>query len=84
MLLEQSKGGSYCLYTSTSILANVHYLIAKEFNQHIAKEQLKILSGIIQMLPFEPNDVQMALNSNHVDFEDTAQFLSLKSTNALL
>ena len=78
LLLQQSKNGQFNLYTSTLILANIYYLAAKNFNKQIAKEQLKILTGIIQMLPFEPDDVEMALNSEHVDFEDTIQFFIAK------
>lgn len=55
-------------------MANIHYLIAKQYNRLVAKEQLRLLSGIIKMLPFEPENVMMALNSDHVDFEDTVQF----------
>jgi len=78
LLLEQSRSHQISLYTSTLILANVHYLIAKDFNRYIAKEQLKVLSHIIQMLPFEPDDIKMALDSEHIDFEDTIQFFIAK------
>ncbi|MDB4901051.1 MAG: PilT protein [Mucilaginibacter sp.] len=74
LLLQQGKTGQFKLCTSTLILANIYYLIAKNFNKQIAKKELKVLTGIIRMLPFEPDDVEMALNSEHVDFEDTIQF----------
>lgn len=78
LLLQQSRTYQIDLYTSTLIFANIHYLIAKNFNKQIAKEQLKVLSGIIKMLPFDPDDVEMALNSEHIDFEDTIQFFIAK------
>lgn len=74
LLLQESKTDKFEVFTSTLILANIHYLIAKRFNRHIAKEELKLLSGIIKILPFEPDNIEMALNSEHIDFEDTIQF----------
>ncbi len=74
LLLQLGKNRQLNLFTSTLILANIYYLLAKNLNKNIAKDQLKILSGIIKMLPFEPENIEMALNSEHVDFEDTVQF----------
>jgi predicted nucleic acid-binding protein len=74
LLLQQGSLLQLNLCTSTLILANLHYIIAKNFGKQIAKEHLKVLSGIIHMLPFEPDEVISALNSEHADFEDTIQF----------
>jgi len=74
LLLQQGSLLQLNLCTSTLILANIHYIIAKNFGKQIAKEHLKVLSGIIRMLPFEPDEVTNALNSEHIDFEDTVQF----------
>jgi predicted nucleic acid-binding protein len=77
-LLEQRKTAKINFYTSTLILANIHYLLAKEFNKHIAKELLKELLKEIEMLPFEPETIKLSLASEHVDFEDTIQFYIAK------
>ena len=74
ILLQEGKVRSLNLCTSTLILANVYYLVAKDFNKTVARQQLKILSGLLKILPFEPDDINMALNSEHVDFEDAVQF----------
>ncbi len=74
LLLEESRTRQLNINTSTLIFANIHYIITKNFNKNIAKEQLKILSGILKILPLEPDDIIKALNSEHSDFEDTVQF----------
>jgi predicted nucleic acid-binding protein len=74
LLVQQARNRELNLFTSTLILANIYYLLAKNSNKEIAKGQLKILSSIVQMLPFKPENVRMALDSDHVDFEDTIQF----------
>ena len=81
LLLQESKSNQFKLYASTLIFANIHYLIAKKFSRHIAKEQLKVLSGIIGILPFEPDNLSSALNSEHIDFEDTVQFYIAQKNN---
>lgn len=74
LLFHENKSNQFKLHTSTLIFANIHYLIAKKFSRHVAKEQLKLLSGMIGILPFERDNLSSALNSDHVDFEDTVQF----------
>ena|ERR1700761_4142978 len=74
ILLQYSKNHKLKLYTSTLIIANIHYLIAKNFNKQIAKEQLKTLLELIEPLSFEPVDINSALISEYVDFEDAIQY----------
>lgn len=74
LLLQQGKDGKVNLHTSTLIIANIYYLITKSFDKQIAKRQVKILITMMNMLAFEPDDITKALNSEHVDFEDTIQF----------
>ena len=75
ILLIEAKVRQINLFTSTLIFANVHYLVAKNFNRIYAKQQLKVLAGRINALPFDGDDLSAALNSEHIDFEDTIQFL---------
>ncbi|MDB5136682.1 MAG: PilT protein [Mucilaginibacter sp.] len=73
-LLKKSQEKTIKLYTSTLILANVHYLIAKGTNKKTAKDSIKILMGLLNVLSFDPDNISSAINSEHVDFEDTIQF----------
>jgi predicted nucleic acid-binding protein len=74
ILLQHGINNKLNLYSSTLILANIHYMMAKNFSKHVAKEQLKALVKIIGMLSFEPDEINKALISEHVDFEDTIQY----------
>ena len=81
LLFQESKSNRFKLYTSTLIFANIHYLITKAFDRHVAKGQLKVLSGMIDILSFERDNLLSALNSEHVDFEDTVQFHIAQKSN---
>jgi len=78
ILLQQGKTERINFYTSTLILANIHYLLAKKFNKHIAKNLLRELLEEVEMLPFEPEIIRLSLESEHIDFEDTMQFYIAK------
>lgn len=84
LLLQERGERNYKLYSSTLIFANVFYMVAKKFNRLVAKEQLKILCSMVDMLPFESENVFHALNSIHIDFEDTIQFFIAKKHNCEL
>ena len=62
------------LYTSSLILANVHYLIQKHTNKTIARNRIKEVIGLIDILSLEAKHVTLALNLEHIDFEDSIQF----------
>jgi len=81
ILLNQGQILKLNFCTSTLVLANMHYMIAKNFGKHLAKEHLKNLSNIIHLLPFESNDAIAALDSEHIDFEDTIQFIIAQKHN---
>ena len=81
LVLEESKLKHFNIYTSTLVFANIHYLLVKNFNKQIAKDQLKTLSGIIKILSFETEELKKALNSEHADFEDTVQYFIAKKHN---
>ena|ERR1700759_4982712 len=74
ILLQEARNLKLNLHTSTLVLANTHYMVSKHFGRQVAKQQLKVLSGIVKMLPFEPDNLESALNNDHADFEDTIQF----------
>lgn len=73
-IITKSRQGSVDLYTSTLILANVHYLVSKNINRQAAKIAIKEILNFVKIFAFEEEHVKLALDSNHVDFEDTVQF----------
>lgn len=78
ILLQQALERNIDLYSSTLIFANIHYMLAKNFNKQIAKEQLNVLSRIVKALAFDADSLNKALNSDSIDFEDTVQYFVAK------
>ncbi len=74
LLLEECRRQQLNIYTSVLIIANIHYVISKRFDKNIAKNQLKLLTRLIKILPLESDEITKALNSEYPDFEDTVQF----------
>ena len=69
------------LYTSTLILANIHYVISKNTNKHIALNSLKYIVNHIEILPFEALHLNLAISGEHIDFEDSIQYYIAKQSN---
>jgi predicted nucleic acid-binding protein len=80
-LISKGKQGLFKLYTSTLILANVHYLISKNINRQAAKIAIREVLNFVEILAFDEEHVKLALNSEHVDFEDTVQFYIAQKNN---
>ncbi|TFF38273.1 type II toxin-antitoxin system VapC family toxin [Mucilaginibacter psychrotolerans] len=73
-LISKGLQGTMDLCTSTLILANVHYLVSKNINRHAAQIAIKEILTFAKILAFDEGHVKAALDSGHVDFEDTIQF----------
>lgn len=77
-LLNKGKQKQIDLCTSALIIANVHYMLSKSVNRQTAKLAIKELLKFMQVFAFENEHVKLALDSEHVDFEDTVQFYIAK------
>ena len=80
-LLSKGKQGLIELYTSTLILANIHYLISKNINRQAAKIGITEISNFVKILAFDEEHIKLALGDEHVDFEDTVQFYIATTNN---
>jgi predicted nucleic acid-binding protein len=69
------------LYTSTLILANIHYVISKNVNKHVALNSLKFIINHIKILPFEALHLNLAISGEYADFEDSIQYYIAKQSN---
>jgi predicted nucleic acid-binding protein len=74
ILLAECKAREIKLSTSTLIIANINYIHSKKTNNSISKETLKNFVKLINILPFESDIVDLALNSSFEDFEDAIQY----------
>ncbi|MES2265344.1 MAG: PIN domain-containing protein [Bacteroidota bacterium] len=80
-VLSKGKQGLFKLYTSTLILANVHYLVTKNINRQAAKIAIREVLNLVEVLAFNEEHVKLALNSEHIDFEDTVQYYIAQKNN---
>jgi len=73
IFLAESKKRNFILNTSTLVIANINYILAKKIGAIAAKENIKGLIKIVNVLPFETDIIDLALSSNIVYFEDAIQ-----------
>jgi predicted nucleic acid-binding protein len=69
------------LYTTALVLSNVFYVLRKEHNWAKAKEDIKRLHTVLEILPINKKMVDNALNSTFTDFEDALQYFAVKETD---
>lgn len=81
ILLNQSKLKQVRLSTSTLVIANIHYIASRKLGANISKENIKRLLKLIDILPFESDIINKALDSNFTDFEDAIQSLIAEKYN---
>jgi len=74
ILLAESDIRKIKLSTSTLAIANIHYIHSKQTNSAVTRDTLKTIVKIINILPFESDIVNLALNSPFTDFEDAIQY----------
>lgn len=80
-LLDKAENGNLHLYTSTLIVANIHYIIRKKFGNQETKAALKNLIDVVDLLSLDALHINQALDSNHTDFEDSIQYYIAKENN---
>jgi len=80
-ILELSFSNHYKLYTSSLVIANIHYLIAKTSNSEKAKEKVNKLISFIKVLNVGEKEIRSAIDSKFKDFEDGIQNYSAISAD---
>jgi predicted nucleic acid-binding protein len=61
-------------YTSPIVFSNLFHILRKLKSAKIARETLKKLNRILNILPVNGNIIEEALNSDFNDFEDAIQY----------
>jgi len=62
------------LYTTSLVFSNVYYILRKLLGIQKAKEALRKLRLLVKVMPVEEKEVDLALNSKFLDFEDALQY----------
>ena len=74
-LLMQCASRGLELTTSTLVIANMNYILTKEFGAPESKKRLKEIIKVIDVLSFEGEIVGKAIESRFSDLEDAFQHL---------
>ena len=75
-LIDQNKLSGF---TSPIVFANIHYILSKMTTKEIALNSLRKLKSIIQIISINDKIIELALDSNFIDFEDAIQYHTAKS-----
>ena len=62
------------VYTSSLVVANVYYILRKAIGIEKSKEALRKLRLLVNIIPIQEREVDIALNSSFADFEDALQY----------
>ena len=64
------------LVTTSLVFANVYYLLRKHLGIEKAKENLRKLRVIVDVVSVNSKEIDLALNSDFSDFEDALQYFT--------
>ena len=71
------------LFTTALVLANVFYILRKIRGNKETRGKIRDLRLLVHILPINENTVDMALNSNFNDFEDSIQYIAAKENKIM-
>ena len=78
LLLLESENLGIRLSTSVLVIANINYILEKKIGAPAAKSTIKTLVKRINILSFESDIIDLALNGKFNDLEDEIQYLIAK------
>lgn len=64
------------LFTTSLVIANIYYIMRKHLGIQKAKENLRKLRIIVNVMSVNEKEVDLALNSELSDFEDALQYFT--------
>jgi predicted nucleic acid-binding protein len=73
LLFAECASNKIKLSTAALIIANMSYIITKQLGKKTAKEKIKHIVKLLDVLPFDSEAINFALNGNFDDFEDAIQ-----------
>jgi len=73
-LINESIRQNFKVSTSVLIIANINFILSKRISITNARENIKRVVTLINILPFEAEIINLALASNFSDFEDSIQY----------
>ncbi|EHQ25412.1 type II toxin-antitoxin system VapC family toxin [Mucilaginibacter paludis] len=73
-LLAKSKNKTIKISTSSLVIANIHYILARNIGKELARDSVRSLINNLNVLPFDIDAINLAVNSEFTDFEDAIQY----------
>ena len=73
-LVNESITQHFKVSTSALVIANINYILSNRTSVANARQNIKMLLNLINVLPFEGDIIKLALDSSFTDFEDSIQF----------
>jgi predicted nucleic acid-binding protein len=77
-LFSRAERGEVKLYTSSLIICNIYYLLAKNLRKDIARKILSQFRLLVGVLPVDEKAIDQALVSDFSDVEDAVQYFTAK------
>ena len=62
------------VFVDSDVVANVYYILRKAIGIEKSKEALRKLRLLVNIIPIQEREVDIALNSSFADFEDALQY----------
>lgn len=75
-LFDQYQQGKCTLYTSSIVLANMHFIIRKLHDLRFANSAVLFVNKHFKIIDANNDDIENALQSKFSDFEDGVQYFS--------
>ena len=80
-LLIETEKQNLTISTSALAIANINYILTKQFGAAEAKSKIRQLRNRIKVLPFDDYIIESGINSSFSDFEDAFQYFIAKTNN---
>lgn len=77
-LIDQIKTTGF---TSPIVFANIHYVLSKAASKDFAVKSLRKLKSLITVLTIDEKIVELALDTDFLDFEDAIQYHTARSND---
>lgn len=70
IILSTNPKKQILISTSALVIANIYYILEKALGKTEAKEQVKTLLRVLNVLPLDSESIKLAISSNFNDIED--------------
>jgi predicted nucleic acid-binding protein len=75
-LFAQYQQGKSTLYTSSIVLANMHFIIRKLHDVKFANSSILFINKHFKIIDANNEDIELSIQSKFSDFEDGVQYFS--------